>query len=165
MDDIARYRWSSYRTYLGHRPAPQFLNTAVLLEYFEHDRSRLAHFTDDPVEQRSTATMARIAGSGAATLDELHEIVACALALDDLRHGAGTPVPSRGLGRTVSVLLARRLPDGPLRSALLDELDFASSKFERRAVQRAEQRRRAVPAVDRALGMVQQYLEPEARAA
>jgi REP element-mobilizing transposase RayT len=41
------YRWSSYRTYLGLRAAPPFLNTGFLLDMFDWNPDRVRAFTED----------------------------------------------------------------------------------------------------------------------
>jgi REP element-mobilizing transposase RayT len=53
--DVSRcddYRWSSYRTYLGLRAAPPFLNAGFLLDMLEWDADRIRAFTDDEYTPR-----------------------------------------------------------------------------------------------------------------
>ena len=52
VDSCEDYRWSSYRTYLGLRPAAPFLNVRFLLELYDWDADRLRAFTDDAYTPR-----------------------------------------------------------------------------------------------------------------
>ena len=44
VNDLAAYRWSSHRTYLGLRRQPTWLTTSVILDKFDHDRSGFDRF-------------------------------------------------------------------------------------------------------------------------
>ena len=45
-EPLAEYRWSSYRTYLGLRRPPRFLDTSLFLDRFDGDTTRIAEFTE-----------------------------------------------------------------------------------------------------------------------
>jgi hypothetical protein len=44
VTDVAGYRWSSHRTYLGLRAAPPWLRTEIVLAYFAGDPDQFARF-------------------------------------------------------------------------------------------------------------------------
>jgi putative transposase len=44
VNDLATYRWSSHRTYLGLRRRPPWLTTSVILDRFDHDRFEFDRF-------------------------------------------------------------------------------------------------------------------------
>ena len=163
--NIARYRWSSYPAYLGKRRPDEFLNTNLLLEYFDQDPTRLARFTGGVTEPGPWNAIPRVATRTEATVAELVEIVECALALDDLRHGNGDDPPNQWLTRTVLVLLAHWLPAGGLRTSLVELLDLGSGRTAYEALRRAEQRRSRIASVDRSLTLVQRYVCLDALAA
>ncbi len=48
VDRVERYRWSSHRAYLGHRAAPPWLRTDVVLGHFGNDTTAFAFVLDTP---------------------------------------------------------------------------------------------------------------------
>ncbi|MGB0114370.1 MAG: transposase [Ilumatobacteraceae bacterium] len=58
VDSPDRYRWSSHRTYLGHRAAPSWMRTDVILDHFGGDRAEFDRFVraDESTLARPTAT-------------------------------------------------------------------------------------------------------------
>jgi REP element-mobilizing transposase RayT len=124
------YRWSSYRAYLGLRRPPAFLCTEVVLAPFGDDRGALARFTE------SDDTVGLLDAS--APVVELLQRVELAIAADDLTSGDD----ARGVtSRSALVLLAERLPPGPLRARLLEHLAFPSTGARYAAVRRVTQGR------------------------
>jgi putative transposase len=133
-----QYRWSSHRTYLGHRRCPAWLRTSTVLDIAGLDPRSFDRFVADEASVRRTddievdpAMLARIADM---VLDER----------------AATLRGSRqGVIRTVLLLVADQLaPAG--RSILLDSLGFSNPERSHAAQRRA--RRRVVD--DPALGAV-----------
>lgn len=143
VDHPDAYRWSSYRAYLGRRPAAPFLNTAVVLEQFGHDRARFARFTES---DDATPEVGPVVG--VADLDQMIEL---AVARDDLAHGDDHT--QRWTARTALLLLAERLEPGPLREAVDASLSFPTLKARENALRRASLRL-ADPAVGRVVSAV-----------
>ena len=124
----ADYRWSSYRSYLGIRPAPPFLHTELLLALFGNDRNALRRLTEG----------ADTARAGIRTLDDLVQRVQFAVALDDLRVRDDTPATAAL--RTVLIALSHHLANDSLGIALAEHLAFPSPLARREAVRRATRR-------------------------
>lgn len=144
VDAAADYRWSSYRTYLGRRPAPPFLDVRPVLDLVGGPRE-LAVLTEDPLRRPP--------------VEGVRRLVECAIAVDDLDHPA--EVPSRAhLARSVTVLLAARTSDPELRSQLDAALGHRSPRAAREAVRRAEVRLADDDAVGRVIAWVEQALTP-----
>jgi REP element-mobilizing transposase RayT len=99
VKNVADYRWSSYRAFLGHRAPARFLDLTTLLEHFGGSRQRLAEFTDEPGSPLPPVLTA--AG--------LLDAIAFALADDDLRHGTAED-HSPWLGQTILNLLTEFEP-------------------------------------------------------
>ena len=131
----ADYRWSSYRTYLGHRRCPPFLDTGLVLGMFDGDREGLAAFTDDGRPTWVT------------TVEDLEQAVRLAIAEDDLRHGDDAEV-QRWQERTAMLLVADALRGTTLARDVLERLDLPSAAARRMAMKRARDRA-ADPAIAR----------------
>jgi REP element-mobilizing transposase RayT len=56
---IDDYRWSSHRTYLGHRRTPRWLNTSTVLNLFDDDRAAFDRFVLGSLRDRGQATFDR----------------------------------------------------------------------------------------------------------
>lgn len=138
----AQYRWSSYRSYLGHRRTPQFLCTDVVLAQFDHDVGRLA---------RHTETADRNGGGAISSVADLMQWVELCVARDDIANGDDQA--RRWIGRTVLVLLTELLPTGSLRTQLAQSLVFPTTDARAAAVRRACLRR-TDPVVARVLDLV-----------
>jgi putative transposase len=54
VDHVERYRWSSHRAYLGHRAAPPWLRTDVVLGQFGNDRAAFAGYVADSMRISGT---------------------------------------------------------------------------------------------------------------
>jgi REP element-mobilizing transposase RayT len=130
--DAASYRWSSYRTYLGLRPEPAFLDTDLLLGLHGHDRLALADHTDGHSELPTGMTW---------TLDDLEQLIAFEIARFDMLHGNDhEPHTPRVLGRTLLVLLGAADIDPHLARAIDARLAFPSGTARRMAISRARRR-------------------------
>lgn len=139
------HRWSSYRSYLGLRPIPSFLDTGTVLSYFGGRIDRFADFTEDDgthLGPRDTA--------GPRCIGDIRRLIALALAVDEENDDRNPPVRP-GIERTLLVLAAHEVADPDVRGAIRTWLDHPSRAAERSAVSRAERRRRADPYVDRLL--------------
>lgn len=99
VKNVFDYRWSSYRSYLGHRALAPFLDLTVLLERFGGSRQRLAEFTDQPGS--SLPPVLDAAG--------LLDAIEFAIADDDLHHGT-TEDRSPWLRQTILNLLTEFEP-------------------------------------------------------
>lgn len=160
----ADHRWSSYRTYLGLRAAPAFLDIWPLMEMFGGSVPRLAAFTEDDVRTSHRGPGVRPTIDVGVTVDELRTIIECAAAVDGIEHG-GEDRARQWLDRTMLVLLVRRIADDHLRAAILEQLRYPSDVARRAAATRAERRLRNDPMVARILAWVVAYLPPPVRAA
>ncbi len=78
VGSVDAYRWSSFRSYVGHRRPPTFLQTDLALGYFGNDRSAFSSFHDD-----ATTTPHRDPIGFA----DIVQLVEFAIAEDDLLHG------------------------------------------------------------------------------
>jgi REP element-mobilizing transposase RayT len=148
----ADYRWSSYRSYLGLRPSPSFLNAGMVLDLFA-DAAEFIEFT----EQRSASMFV----GEQISLDDIRQLVEFSISNDNL-----TDCDSRGanapwLARNILVLLASGDLDAAVRGVVERHLAFPSSNARRMAVARARQRWHADPAAQRILAAVSGYLDPE----
>jgi hypothetical protein len=123
------YRWSSYRTYLGMRPCPDFVKTDLVLGLFGDDPANLAGFTDDTCQRLEPVT----------TLADLMLAVEFCIADDDLRHGSDSQA-NHWLRRTLLTLALDRINDRRLVLALDEHLSFPSADARRMALVRARSR-------------------------
>lgn len=121
------YRWSSYRTFLGLRRRPDFLDTSWVLGLHGDDPARLSRFTDDPT------TVRWIDG-----IDDLRQQLKASIACHDI--ASGSDETYHHVERTALVLLMDRLGDQPLRRALARDLAFPTPVARRMALSRARRR-------------------------
>ncbi len=128
--DPASYRWSSYRTYLGLRPPPAFLDTTRILAVHDDDVRQLVGRTTAPGDDLSAARW---------TLDDIEQLVAFEVARDDVLHGEDDDMP-RVLDRTLLVLLTTSGIDPALAWGIEERLRFPSADARRMAVTRARRR-------------------------
>ncbi len=136
VNDLDLYRWSSHRTYLGHRAAPAWLTIRTLREYF----------TDVDDYQRFIHADAAEPSFDAASVAQLVELAVGETDLD--------PRSRRALIRTVMFALIDRFPDA--QAALTDELGASSPGALRMARLRARKRF----ATDRQLRALVARIEP-----
>ena len=154
---VEQYRWSSFRTYVGLRRRPAFMNLSPVLGCFDGDINRFASFTE-----RHEGGELLAASTFWAT--ELQSVVALAIATDELAHSTGDgSLP--WLERTVLVLLSELSIDAALRDAASALLEPPSPTARRMAVSRARRRRTSEPAVDRVLRLVHDLISGHSRAA
>jgi REP element-mobilizing transposase RayT len=133
------YRWSSYRTYLGRRHAPSFLNTEFILGMFGHDLHRFADFTEQgqTIELRTSEAVS-----------DLLQLIEFEIGRDDLGHGDES-LSSAWKARSVLVLLMHRLADQPIGLEIERYLAIPSSSARDKAIGRARARARREPAIGR----------------
>lgn len=144
------HRWSSYRTYLGLRPSPTFLDRQPVMDLVGGRIEDLEAITESD-------TPARLR-----TARDLTHLVGCAQAVEDLLGGANAG-PAAKRSRTLLVLLARRTHD-PHLSHLIDEaLGSRIDADPGRAGRRAETRLRSDPGIARALTWLEHQLAVAAR--
>jgi REP element-mobilizing transposase RayT len=134
------YRWSSYRTYLGLRPSPAFLDRRPVMDLVGGRVAELQRLT----EEDATADLRSNAG--------LTALVRCARAVED--------EPDANLDRTLLILLQRRTVDLTISHAIDGALGPRSEAAAVRARQRAEVRRRKDPTVARMLTWIERQLTP-----
>ncbi len=97
VDTPARYRWSSYRAYLGHRSPAPFLDTSTLLSCFGHETEALATMTEGAAGSLDLGPIAET---------DVDQAVEFAFAIDDL---TGTDEGGRSrVDRTLRLLLSDR---------------------------------------------------------
>jgi REP element-mobilizing transposase RayT len=145
---IDAYRWSSYRSYVGERRTPTFVQTDLVLGCFGGDRSAFAAFHVDGNAAASSHPV------GLADVMQLVEFV---ITEDQLLHdGEATPIP--GLQRTVMLLLVNDHPSAEWHDDLEARCSFASATARRMALHRARQRRTTDPAVARIAAKVQSLI-------
>lgn len=142
VDAVDGYRWSSHRTYLGHRRRPQWVRTDVVLGLFGGDTAAFDHFVrgDD----------AGLAGAGLDQLDSLIELI-----VDE--HLPGTLESHRAVTKAVWILLLDRVP-GQLRSKLEATLAFPTAGARRTAMSRARRLANTDPIVAGIAERVQQMV-------
>ncbi|MFZ9018398.1 MAG: transposase, partial [Ilumatobacteraceae bacterium] len=121
---VESYRWSSLRTYLGHRAAPSWLRTDVVLGLHGDDRAAFV------------AAMVR-------PLGELDPVLLEILAEFAVEEFADELVPAPRLARTVLLAVADEL--GTTAPALLEHLASGRSDTVQRALRRARGRVVAEP--------------------
>ncbi|QYG93697.1 hypothetical protein HC251_15540 [Iamia sp. SCSIO 61187] len=138
------YRWSSYRAYLGLRPAPTFLDVRPVLDLVGGPEE-LASLTEGDGR-------APLRGTGDVT-----QLVRCGLAVADLAT-SDADRPAAKVERTLLVLLAERSDDPELRRAVAAQLGPRRPEAAREAVRRAEARRLDDPTVAWTLEWVEQQL-------
>ncbi|HEV7722573.1 MAG TPA: transposase [Iamia sp.] len=140
------YRWSSYRSYLGLRPAPRFLDRQPVLDLVGGRIDELAAITEDraPIRPR--------------TVSDLVGLVRCARAVEDLTESAPGDRPEANIDRTLLVLLAARTDDPSLARLIEAALGPRPTKAARQAARRAEGRRCDDPVVSRALRWIELQL-------
>jgi REP element-mobilizing transposase RayT len=151
VDAPDRYRWSSYRTYLGHRRVPPFLDTTTILAMFGHDVAALARFTSD-----------ELVPAGQWSYPDLRQLIGFTIADDDLRFSSDAT--RRRLDRTVTLLIVQHLGDEQVWSALRDDLRFPSLGAERTALRRAQERS-TEPVVERIVQRLLRTISPIDQAA
>ncbi len=134
IDSVDAYRWSSHRTYLGHRSRPAFLVIDRVLSQFE---SRGAF--DGFVTSETTAGPTTWVGDVA--IDRIASIVQ--IVADE----AGDVHGSRA-HRSLLLLVAEELPQRS-GDALRDQLAFATAKSLQQARTRAKQRVAMEPVLGR----------------
>ena len=74
VDRVDAYRWSSHRTYLGHRTAPQWMCTGAVLGHFGGDTEAFHAFVSDEPVVRSVTSLS------AEQLESLVDAISLALA-------------------------------------------------------------------------------------
>ena len=102
----AEYRWSSHRTYLGLRPAPPWLSTSPVLDWFESAHAFHAFVSAEPGGQPIATTADDITAAIAQVVDEL------------AGHLDRAP---QGIARTATYVLLDRV-DASTRAELVDRL-------------------------------------------
>jgi REP element-mobilizing transposase RayT len=143
------YRWSSYRTYLGLRPAPPFLNTGFVLDMFDWNPGRLRAFTEDQI---------------AAPFESITSIIELAIAVDLLAHGDDDAGYGRQqLDRTIRLLLLDTVSDRTVRAVIEQGLPTGAAR--RKALSRARQRCDADDSILRVISTVSDFLRSPRRAA
>lgn len=123
--DAAGYRWSSHRTYLGHRRTPPWLSTDLVLDHWAGDRSAFGRFVDADAQPLSPVVTVQRLGA---------MVAACAFVLDELG-GDGTT------GRVARLLaLAWAMESGVDRRVVMRTFDIPSLGALHSAVHRARSR-------------------------
>lgn len=122
----SEYRWSSHRTYMGHRRTPGFLEMSTVLRMFGGDVRRFERFVGESIERGPI---------GCTDLSDLRRTVELAvMTVDDV-----DDAPTAGLVRSASILLAETLV-GEARRQWIDELEIPNAEALRKATGRARQR-------------------------
>jgi REP element-mobilizing transposase RayT len=128
----AGYRWSSHRSYLGHRRPTPWLRTDVVLAHFG-DVGAFSDFVEADVAAGSRGLSAVDPSAVAAVVD---------LVLDEA-HGSSERAP-QGIARTVMLVIADRL-GGPAADEVLASMRFANAEARVAAVRRARRRAASDP--------------------
>jgi REP element-mobilizing transposase RayT len=143
------YRWSSYRTYIGLRATPPFVNRDFLIEMFDWNRDRLEEFTHAEV---------------AAPIESIESIIELAIAVDQLAHGDDDDGYGRQqIERTVRLLLLDTLIGRDIRAVLARGLPTGAAF--RKALSRARQRRASDESIRRIVSSAAGLLGHAAHAA
>ena len=139
IDALERYRWSSFRSYLGLRSAPPFLDTRTVTD-LAGGTAALARLTADSFVLAPSWRTA-----------DIRQLISFAIYDDDLRFD-GDAARQR-LERTVTVLVADRLPNRAHAADLRASVAFPSREAERVAIRRARHRADE-PAIKRIVGHI-----------
>lgn len=143
------YRWSSHRTYLGHRPPPEWLHTNEVLAHFGGDVRRFHEFVDDSTTCRRPAPW----GRDGLEVDVIAATVELAVnECSDLLNAA-----PQGIARTVMILGALQLADDE-RMAWMTRLGFEDDRAMAAAVRRAERRAMSEPGLQAVIDRVSDLL-------
>ena len=153
VEAVDRYRWSSLRAYLGLRPTPAFLDTSVVLEYFDGDVAAFARFTHDDV------------GVAVTTPDTLVQLVRWASIRDDLRRSNSEPTPEWQERTALTLLVDRLEPVAPRLAAELDEMLAYPTGDARRMARRRARERASHPAIQPVVDDVLNAIRPRPEAA
>jgi REP element-mobilizing transposase RayT len=129
----ADYRWSSYRTYLGHRRAPTFLDTDLILGLFDHDRRRLAHYTEESYSIDLGVTPVAVI--------DLVQLIEFEIGRHGLVHDHDA-ASNAWQTRSVLMLVMDRLASQPIGLAIEEHLDFPNRRARAKAISRARARAR-----------------------
>jgi putative transposase len=116
---LASYRWSSLRTYLGHRRSPAWMHTEVVLEMFGDDRIAFTEFMAQPLSGLDPTIIEAITGFA---LEEFGDEIAAAAHLE----------------RTVLLVAAAELGDDA--APLLEHMGFGDRRQIQQATWRAKRR-------------------------
>jgi REP element-mobilizing transposase RayT len=149
VTDVATYRWSSHRTYLGHRACPPWLRTNEVLSHFDDDPRAFDRFVS--VDRASTDMTTPVADADQALVDSLIDLV-----LDEQSDRLSTA--RQGVARTVLLLLTDRLGECRTSASICEALGFPNSTAEAAACRRARRRAAAEPGlvavVDRVIDLI-----------
>jgi putative transposase len=141
-----QYRWSSHRTYLGHRRSPPWLRTHTVLDIAGLDPIGFHRFIADEVVTDRVAAVGNIDPSVVARTTDM--------VLDEL--GDTLRSARQNVARTVLLLVAAQLSPEDA-AALLGYLGFTTPERSRTALRRAGRRATADPTlgpvVDRVLAL------------
>ena len=146
----ADFRWSSYRTYLGRRRPPAFLNTEVILTMFDNDPRRLAQYTE---EQRT------IDLCGVHAVIDLVQLIEFEVGRHWLLHD-DDPTSNAWQTRSVLVLVMDVLSDHHLGRAIEQHLAFPSRAARAKAISRARARARSDAATAWITSATLAYVDP-----
>lgn len=135
---LVDYRWSSYRTYLGYRRAPSFLDCIPVLKRFAGSAERLIDFTES--DQEVPSQLARA--------DDWVDFVNLAIATEAMSEGGSIPPRS---DRTLLALLA---------ASDLTARQQPRTRAEEAAIQRARRRLDADPSIRRMFDTIQTFHDP-----
>ncbi len=149
--DVAQYRWSSHRTYLGHRTAPGWLRTAHVLSHFGGDRDAFDRFVGCRPDTSGWVSANEPQSVNSAMLTSVVDLV-----IDERSVGLSTA--RQGVTRTVLLLLMDRFGDGDVTSLIRHVLEFPNRSAEaaarRRARRRADAEIELVSVVDRVIELI-----------
>lgn len=126
---LEAFRWSSHRTYCGHRAAPTWLRTDTVLGWFGGDRQAFHEFVADASVPGSAVDAADVAGAIATVVD-----------------ATGLEGAPQGLARTIGLLVSERL-GGTVADGIVADLGYGSPDSLRQAVRRAHRRASADPSL------------------
>ena len=142
VDSVEAFRWSSHRTYLGHRSPPTWMRTDRVLDSFGGDIAAFHMFVAD---QDTCPT--GVAG------DDITPMID--LVLDEV--GFGDQLSTRAARRAVEVFLGERLDDHH-RVALLPGLAARGSVSHRAALSRARRHAAIEPSIGAATRRILRFV-------
>lgn len=133
---VDEYRWSSHRTYLGHRRTPSWMRTDAVLAHFGGDAAAFHRFVAADSDRRDRSTSRRRRDLPA--VESIADLV-----LEE--HGDRLGGARQGVYRTVLLLVADRLGETEPASQLVERLRFAGLEAQRAAQRRARRRAASDP--------------------
>lgn len=131
IDDVSDYRWSSHRTYLGHRHAPAWMDLDLVLGSFNGNPLAFDQFVANDREDSDTRF-------------DMSSLTAVVDLVAEERSAGGDGI-GPGVRRTLLLLVLARVRSDCTRRAIAELLEFTDQRLLDKAVWRARRRATSDP--------------------